>query len=324
MKRVGIAPRWPRIWARTKKLIDIESVSDLSREVDELERYIETGITDLSREIDSEVEQVAVVPEYENWERNVFSPMISYATGLRYLFEKESEENKSWDLQFAARSFSAFRISFYSHFHTYFLYERRWGRKNPRLMRFEDVAMLSMGLIIGAKEQVEVMLKMFVHAFKNDYFLDDDEYSIYFFMLRIMADYFGLEEVSAKHERQLEPLFTELFAKWREPDPTAISDLVVAACDFHTHRCMPNTEDEWREFSNGIWVVIPIEILTLFKLREMLGLENPVVDHPMMVPPFEKLPDEIDVQPDDLVSRTLKRMHREGFDEAKIEAMIAT
>ena len=151
MKRVGIAPRWPRIWARTKKLIDIESVSDLSREVDELERYIETGITDLSREIDSEVEQVAVVPEYENWERNVFSPMISYATGLRYLFEKESEENKSWDLQFAARSFSAFRISFYSHFHTYYLFERRWGRKNPRLMRFEDVAMLSMGLIIGAK-----------------------------------------------------------------------------------------------------------------------------------------------------------------------------
>jgi hypothetical protein len=57
---------------------------------------------------------------------------------------------------------------------------------------------------------------------------------------------------------------------------------------------------------------VPLEILLLFRLRELAGLSNPVLHHPLMDAPFDRLPES---QPayvaDDLMRGTLTRIYKD-------------
>jgi hypothetical protein len=53
----------------------------------------------------------------------------------------------------------------------------------------------------------------------------------------------------------------------------------------------------------------PLEILLLFRLRGELGLQNPVLNHPLMEAPFDRLPQpQPRYQQDDLMRGTLSRV----------------
>ena len=56
-------------------------------------------------------------------------------------------------------------------------------------------------------------------------------------------------------------------------------------------------------------------MLRVFKFRQLLGLENPKIDHPLMTSPLGKHPDEVGFMPDELIARVRSRMAQEGYDE---------
>ena len=66
------------------------------------------------------------------------------------------------------------------------------------------------------------------------------------------------------------------------------------------------------------WARTPIEILLLFKLRQLIGLQNPVLDHPLMNSPLGVLPSEVVFEPDDIIRRVRDRMREDGYDEMEI------
>ena len=97
----------------------------------------------------------------------------------------------------------------------------------------------------------------------------------------------------------------------------------LAVCDVHTRLCEVACDTQATEFNNGEFSRTPIEILMIFKLRQRLGLHNPVIDHPLMQSPLGLLPDEVRFEsiaagPDDLIYRVRAKMMEDEYDEEAI------
>jgi hypothetical protein len=128
------------------------------------------------------------------------------------------------------------------------------------------------------------------------------------FMLRLFADWVG--DVSHQWPAYAydEPIYEALLAHWRTPNPQDLVPCLLAACDRHTHQTNKDTLKNFFDFHNVGLARTPIEILFIFRLREWEGLENPVLDHPLMDKPFDQLPPAQPVpQLDALMQGVLKR-----------------
>lgn len=136
-----------------------------------------------------------------------------------------------------------------------------------------------------------------------------------------MADYLGEPDIVLTGDSLNDPIFQALFDLWREPDPAALVQVGLAACDFHTQRCRTNKggrHPQWYEFDNRQWTRTPIELLLAFRLRQRLGLANPTLDHPLMNSLLGVLPPERRFEPDDLIRRVRARLVSDGYDEEEI------
>lgn len=173
-------------------------------------------------------------------------------------------------------------------------------------------------MVIGCKEQAFRLARVQIAAYNKTTegeFWEDANYPIFHFILRVLADYLNESPIIMRGEAKKEPILNALFEHWRDPDADSLVNLCLAACDFHTHRCGNKTEHEFGDH----WVRTPIEILLLFKLRQLLGLSNPQLDHPLMNTPLGKLPEkEVTCEPDDLIRRVRERMMQDGYDEEEI------
>jgi hypothetical protein len=192
------------------------------------------------------------------------------------------------------------------------------------MMDMKSVPYAALGVVTGAFNEAFRLARLQIYAYRNQYYIAIDRYPIFVFMLRLLADYLGEGGLKLVGEPAEEPIFRALFDHWRDPDADAIAELCLAACDVHTRRCAPGTSDQRNEFDAGAFMLTPVEILLLFKLRCLLGLENPGLDHPIMNTPLGKLPDEVGFRPDNLVSKVRRRMQQDGFDEVEIEKLATT
>ena len=72
--------------------------------------------------------------------------------------------------------------------------------------------------------------------------------------------------------------------------PDAIRSAFFEACEFHLARSRESNDRETYEFANPIYAVYPVEILFVMRVRQLLGLSHPEVDHPLLYSPLAKLP----------------------------------
>jgi hypothetical protein len=99
--------------------------------------------------------------------------------------------------------------------------------------------------------------------------------------------------------------YSELLTVWDTDDVERLSMALVAACDFHVERSREHNNREYFEFCTENYRLQPVEILMVLRMRESLGLENPVIDHPIMNTPAGKLYPIIDVEPDPIIAPAL-------------------
>ncbi|HEX7643151.1 MAG TPA: hypothetical protein VF472_13180 [Burkholderiaceae bacterium] len=103
-----------------------------------------------------------------------------------------------------------------------------------------------------------------------------------------LASLWGGVPVPAAPDAASWPVYQMLLAHWQHPNPQAITQLLLAACDLHTRIAMSGSFD--RDIDTAFWFD-PFEILLLLWLRREHGLANPVLDHPLMNTPLGELPE---------------------------------
>lgn len=143
---------------------------------------------------------------------------------------------------------------------------------------------------------------------------------VHAFMLRLFADWRG----DIRHEwpsfAYSEPIYEGILERWREPDFAALAPWLLAACDRHTHESKRDSESKFYDCSE--FPRTPLEILLLFRLRELTGLQNPILKHPLMEAPFDKLPErQPPYVPDELIEGTLARVHEDWPEFDQIVAL---
>jgi hypothetical protein len=174
--------------------------------------------------------------------------------------------------------------------------------------------------ILGQIDEAVYMGYM-THAALNQSFqlqrsYEEEHRRCHAFMLRLFADWRGgvaHDWPAFAHE---EPLYEGLLALWREPDPETLKPWLLAACDRHTHEAKPDTEKVFYDCSR--FLRTPLEILLVLRLRELVGLSNPVLDHPLMEAPFDRFPETPPAYvPDALMLGTLDRVRQDwsNFDQ---------
>lgn len=104
------------------------------------------------------------------------------------------------------------------------------------------------------------------------------------FIAKLFADFRQKEVLAFPEQLNSAPVYAALLEHWREPENTLLTDLMLAACDRHTHECWKWSEDPARhgEFTTDPYFGWPIEIHSVLRLREKLGVINSQLDHPIM------------------------------------------
>jgi len=141
---------------------------------------------------------------------------------------------------------------------------------------------------------------------------DDLHRRAHYFILRLIADWQRWELKGLPQCASDEPLYNELLANWRSDDLALVEHLLLAACDRHTHEAMPSNVNKGREsdFSDFAMYYNPHEVLAVSRLREVLGLPNPQVDHLLMSTPIGKLHDPAPFELNDELKTVLSQFRK--------------
>jgi hypothetical protein len=248
--------------------------------------------------------------QYRQWEFYLWSSLHSYA--LLKIFEVESKavREQVLDYQSACSAYEATRIAHMIDLNTHI---RSPERLDVQLssMDMHLVPFAALGVISGDESAIPLM-RMLIAAYRKGWYVRDDRYPIYTFMLLLMADF--LEESMPPGTTVLlgsSPL-GPLFEQWNCPQPADIVPLCLAACDFHTTRC---DYHKGMEFSLEFWRYTPVEIMLLMRLRSLRGLENPEFEHPLWTSAFSCVQPGVSVESDELIQRVERRMRGDGYDE---------
>lgn len=118
-----------------------------------------------------------------------------------------------------------------------------------------------------------------------------------------------VEDIYAPPECFSETVLNKLFEHWRDPELDTMHDQLVWLCDYYTHRTRAADGTEFG--SDLLHTRFPATILAWFRLREQLGLINPIIDHPLMQPDYVQLPSPQPFYSDELLDAILARLRYE-------------
>lgn len=133
-----------------------------------------------------------------------------------------------------------------------------------------------------------------------------DKTSFHCWILRICGEYWDLPFTDKIEKSAL----ADLAEHWRLEDLSAHDDQLIWMCDYYTHRTGWKGED-YGEFTNSLHTRTPCIVLAWFRLRESLGLKNPIIDHPLMKPRHAQLPPAWSFYDDEVIQKMLARLRRE-------------
>lgn len=309
--RMGINPKWPKhksVVARIEK----ERQLAFDMMVDSIREYI-------TREDASPQKRV---PNRHNITTSEPEDLGRYKADTVLAL---APDNPLWlsDLAHWARYYQVGVGSLFFWHYQFNILSQKFERKDLCMFCMEYAAqMLAVMALLGWRDATVYQGYLAHAALNRNYQLElqyrEEHRRAQAFMLRLFADWVGDVSHAWPDYAYDEPIYETLLQYWRTPNPDDLVPCLLAACDRHTHQTQKDSLKKFFDFRNVGLTRTPIEILLLFRLREWEGLENPILDHPLMASPFGKLPPEQPIPPlDDLMSAVLKRAREDWphYDE---------
>lgn len=154
-------------------------------------------------------------------------------------------------------------------------------------------------------------------ALDNDLLINYGNFPILELLLRISADFFGIQM-----DRNLVHIPTEdctalLLKNWRSP-ADVVHPLLISLCDLHMERSFKQSLDYPVDFDDGIWILFPVEVLAILEMRRLIGMPSLAIEHPLIEKFFSlSIPIE-SANIDPLIRDVDLRMRSQGFDEKSI------
>lgn len=157
----------------------------------------------------------------------------------------------------------------------------------------QAVETLSICLCAGWIDQARLLTEEIRMLYERQRFFDAKYYPLYHWLLRICFDHWNLQfdawgrSDEEKPDSLSESVLNELFDHWCDGDLLPMRDQILWLCDYYTHR---TRRKDWYEFSNShLLTRFPAVILAWQRLREIRGLENPIIGHLLMQPAYARL-----------------------------------
>ena len=323
IERPGVDPIWLKNSRSVLRSRDKIRAMHGPNNVGELDFYARNGYMEMARKKGSPyLQPQAVTPAYFSWEAYLPSTLETYGLYLAWEFEPNSLAAKRFDTALAVRAFAAMYTAQIIDLGLYARSPRRFPGRTLHRMSFDKLEYTALGLVIGCREQALRLARMQLAGYRKGFYdADRDHYAGYHFILRILNDHLGGPPLALRGEALANPFYNALLQGWRAPDLSPLVPALLSVCDQHTRRYR-GIPPHWlyREFSD--FMRTPLEVLLLFKLREMHGLANPRLDHPLMNTPLGELPPEVNFEPDELIRRVRERMAQEGYDEEGLYAEV--
>lgn len=173
-------------------------------------------------------------------------------------------------------------------------------------------------MVLDAQPRAEKLALAQLAAYRDGRFRDTVFYPLFIYIFRILANYFDQPDIEVTGDAQKDEVTQALFALWRTPNADELVDVCLDTLDQHTHRCHVGDARYFYEFEDCKWIRLPIEIWLTFCLREKLGLQNPVLEHPLMPKMDYRELRQVGWRPSDLIQRVYDRMLQEGMDEDQV------
>jgi hypothetical protein len=159
---------------------------------------------------------------------------------------------------------------------------------------------LSLNILAGWRNEADTIFKLLLRGLDTSLLglRHNDQHSAgslyrHFWFLLILYSLFKettLDTSPYSYPDEMSP-YAAVLADWRTTDFNVVQSLVSKMADFHLSEAYVNRHDEIREFDDEERMLFPYEILSFLRLREWLGLSNPVsFEHPLMNQPLAWLP----------------------------------
>lgn len=309
MKRLGIYSKWD---SESKLLTDVEK--GLDRYCEEiwsprcraLEAYAEGGDPyPISPGLERTPELIAV-----NVSQSLTCAGYEYAQVERILFSHAVDT--AWEPLLAKSWGYDYWRARVSHYH-----EVNTNRTDPSISFNQAVASLVACLCAGWIKEARLLRQEIKILYEHQRFFGIEQQPLYRWIMQVCFDSveLSLNESSDENKDWLinEPVLNDLYKHWRDRDLAPMRDHIIWLCDYYTHR---TRRSEWNEFQNELLLTrFPALILAWQRLREIRGLENPPINHPLMQPTYAQLRPAMPFYTDPVLEAVLARLRREEMPD---------
>ncbi len=227
--------------------------------------------------------------------------------------------NTSQGLAFLQTAVLGVELSSLSEFLLETEFPAKFGRNLKMYRLGSNVGYLALAAAIGAMEVLERWTPLVVEAVRRGYALDGNHRGMLHFILRIWCAARGVVYPDGDYPRY--EVAEEVLRIWNTPDTELLGAWLVQLCNQHTRL---SASRDFMDFANE-FSHMPVDVLMLFRLREEIGLSNPVVDHPIMKFPWSRLWPVQAALPDELLAGVYQRLEQdEGITVAGLYRMLLT
>jgi hypothetical protein len=194
------------------------------------------------------------------------------------------------------------------------------GSVTPLTSIHTGLCCLALGLTLGTSSARHLADLLVASRMRGEFF-GVDEYPLLHSVLAVHEALSGATNFIDSYEQSFQslPSLKEIVSRLYQRDHDhSLGEDFRRLCDLHaTHsRSARRGRNDFVRGIGVMFVLFPVEILGILRLRRDVGLPNPSLDHPLMATPLGALPTRAEAAPDELLQRVLARAFSQGFQPA--------